>query len=96
MNRTEMIILATILTFLMLMSLWIGYAHAGTSLQGLSKTVEIVDMDKWVKAKLAAEEYARKQMRTEIIDGYTFIIPQSTTSMQGAMVFCSSQEVQQP
>jgi hypothetical protein len=69
---------------------------AGTTFTQLSKTVEIVDMDKWVKAKLAAEEYARKQMRTEIIDGYTFIIPQSTTSMQGAMVFCSSQEVQQP
>ena len=34
--------------------------EAGTSLQGLSKTVEIVDMDKWLKAKLEAEEYARK------------------------------------
>ncbi len=67
---------------------------AGTTFTQLSKTVEIVDMDKWVKAKLAAEEYARKQMRTEIIDGYTFIIPQSTTSMQGAMVFTHSEVVE--
>lgn len=83
------------LTVLLLVSLSCE-VDTGTTFTQLSKTVEIVDMDKWVKAKLAAEEYARKQMRTEIIDGYTFIIPQSTTSMQGAMVFCSSQEVQQP
>ena len=36
-------------------------SYAGTTFTQLSKSVEIVDMDKWVKAKLAAEEYARKQ-----------------------------------
>ena len=50
-------------------------SYAGTTFTQLSKSVEIVDMDKWVKAKLEADEYARKQ---------------------GAMVWCSSQEVQQP
>lgn len=50
-------------------------AYSGTTFTQLSKSVEIVDMDKWVKAKLEADEYARKQ---------------------GAMVWCSSQEVQQP
>ena len=34
---------------------------AGTTFTQLSKSVEIVDMDKWMKAKLEAEEYARKQ-----------------------------------
>jgi len=35
-------------------------AWAGTSLQGLSKTVEIVDMDKWIKERDKALEYERK------------------------------------
>ena len=34
---------------------------AGSNFSQLSKTVEIVDWDKWVKAKAEAEEYARKQ-----------------------------------
>ena len=66
--------LKILLTALLLVNLSCE-VDAGTSLQGLSKSVEIVDMDKWVKAKLEADEYARKQ---------------------GAMVWCSSQEVQQP
>lgn len=33
---------------------------AGTSLQDLSKTTEIVDMDKWIKERDKALEYARK------------------------------------
>lgn len=33
---------------------------AGTTFTQLSKSVEIVDWDKWMKAKLEAEEFARK------------------------------------
>ena len=36
-------------------------SYAGTTFTQLSKSVEIVDMDKWVKEKIKAEEYARKQ-----------------------------------
>jgi len=52
--------LKLLLTALLLVNL--SYpVSAGTTFTQLSKSVEIVDMDKWVKAKLAAEEYARKQ-----------------------------------
>jgi len=52
--------LKLLLTALLLVNLSCE-VDAGTTFTQLSKTVEIVDMDKWVKAKLEAEEYARKQ-----------------------------------
>lgn len=33
---------------------------AGSNFSQLSKTVEIVDWDKWVKAKKEADEYAKR------------------------------------
>ncbi len=35
-------------------------AYAGTTFTQLSKSVEIVDMDKWIKERDKALEYARK------------------------------------
>lgn len=52
--------LKLLLTALLLVNL--SYpAYGGTTFTQLSKSVEIVDWEKWVKAKLAADEYARKQ-----------------------------------
>lgn len=52
--------LKLLLTALLLVNLSCEVS-AGTTFTQLSKSVEIVDMDKLVKAKLAADEYARKQ-----------------------------------
>lgn len=38
----------------------ISHSYAGTTFTHLSKSVEIVDWDRWLKAKLEADEYARK------------------------------------
>ena len=43
---------------------------AGSNFSQLSKSVEIVDMDKWVKAKLEADEYARKQGAMVYVGSY--------------------------
>lgn len=36
-------------------------ARAGTTMQNLNESTEIVDMDKWLKEKEKSDEYAKKQ-----------------------------------
>ena len=55
----RLILLTTLLLVLLSHRLAIE-AFAGTTFTQLSKSVEIVDMDKWIKEKDKADEYARK------------------------------------
>lgn len=55
----RLILLTTLLLVLLSHRLAIE-AFAGTTFTQLSKSVEIVDWDKWLKEKDKADEYARK------------------------------------
>jgi hypothetical protein len=45
--------------------------YAGSNFTELSKSTEIVDWDKWVKAKLEAEEYAKRVGATVVTSSMT-------------------------
>jgi hypothetical protein len=75
-------LLLAIITAWVMALVYVGLVHAGSNFTELSKSTEIVDWDKWVKAKVEAEEYARKlieQSSDLVIKPGATVVTSSTT-----------------